>query len=223
MKTILLFFCFTVVLFAQDIIVLVEDGLEIDTEIITISDSIVHYCSFGQNDTLSIPIAEIESITYENGKTDSYKEIKAPVINAPTPKKLSIKKTVFTFNIAENGTTLNSDEIRNRYAVSPRALELYNRGREQNVLGNVIGIPSAAITGWFLADLISGNKDAGMPLILGTIGTATGIIISEKSKKNIIKSVTRYNTDIRQNSLKSILIPNNVILYANGGGLVWCF
>jgi hypothetical protein len=76
------------------------------------------------------------------------------------------------------------------------ANQLFKKGRNLNILSNIIGIPSSLILGGMLGNTISGKKSNTTIYVASALGTIIALAISSKGINKIKNSVDSYNDSI---------------------------
>ena len=93
---------------------------------------------------------------------------------------------------------LSKDAVKEMMTKNEDALKAFNNGRTMEVVGNIIGYPSAFIFGYDLGTRLSGGTGNNSMLIAGGIGTAIGLIFGIAAESNYKNSVTIYNSGLKE-------------------------
>ena len=119
-----------------------------------------------------------------------------------SPKSVIDKDMIYAENgflgpiFRRNGEKLSSTAIQTILANAnfSESIKQYRRGRTQNIVGNIIGIPSRVIVGYELYNELSDNRDTNTGLLIGSIaGTVVASIFSAVGINNMRNSVRPYN------------------------------
>jgi len=93
---------------------------------------------------------------------------------------------------------LSKDAVKEMMTKNETALKAFNNGRTMDVVGNIIGYPSAFIFGYDLGTRLSGGTGNNSMLIAGGIGTAIGLIFGIAAESNYKNSVRLYNSGLKE-------------------------
>lgn len=93
---------------------------------------------------------------------------------------------------------LSKETVREMMTENEIALKAFNNGRTLEVVGNIIGYPSAFILGYDLGTRLGGGTGNNSMLIAGGIGTAIGMIFGIVAESNYKNSVTLYNSGLKE-------------------------
>lgn len=93
---------------------------------------------------------------------------------------------------------LSKDAVKEMMTKNEDALKAFNNGRTLEVVGNIIGYPSAFIFGYDLGTRLGGGTGNNSMLIAGGIGTAIGMIFGIVAESNYRNSVTLYNSGLKE-------------------------
>ena len=110
---------------------------------------------------------------------------------------------------------LSTEDVREAYKNDYEALRLYNTGKTQNTVANVIGIPSGFVFGWQLGTLLVGGEVNSGAMVISGAGVATSIILGFLGNDNIKESIEVYNSKSESANNFSL----NIGLSNNGVGL----
>ncbi len=129
-------------------------------------------------------------VIIKNGETTSLKKSPYPILYLKNgyfgPKVYSKEK-----NYSSDNVMYLYDEIGNI-----EAQQLFAKGRNQNILGNIIGLPSSFMFGWQLGNTLSGQESNTTIYVASAIGTIVSLLISSSAIKKINKSVVSYNESV---------------------------
>ena len=119
-----------------------------------------------------------------------------------SPKTVMDKDVIYAENgffgpiFRKNGEKLGSTDIQTLLANAnlSESIKQYRRGRTQNIVGNIIGIPSSVLVGFELYNELSDDRDTNTGLLIGSIaGTVVASIFSAVGINNMRNSVRPYN------------------------------
>ncbi len=93
---------------------------------------------------------------------------------------------------------LSKDAVKEMMKKNETALKAFNNGKTLEVIGKVIGYPSAFIFGNDLGTRLGGGTGNNIVLIASGIGTAIGFIHLIAAESNYKNSVRLYNSGLKE-------------------------
>ena len=130
------------------------------------------------------------NIVIKNGQAES-------IIKSPYPT-LYVKNGFWGLKVYSKEKTYPSVKLKSLYhkVDNEEAEQLFRKGRNQNILANVIGIPSGFTLGGLLGRTITRQETNSIAYVASAFGTLVSMWISNNATKNIKKSVVSYNESI---------------------------
>ncbi len=129
-----------------------------------------------------------------------------------------LETRVGNFGVYSNNIKLSPKEVKDIMVSNPDALAEYNRALNYRTAYWVVGLPSAFVFGWSIADLINGRGDAVL-ISVGTAGTALGVIMGVLAQKKEKSAVVLYNSGMGSPSLSQLTFGST----SSGIGLSYRF
>ena len=118
----------------------------------------------------------------------------------------------------KNGEKLRKSAVSELMQTNSVALTKFKNAQTYEVIGYIIGCPSAYVFGYDLGHRLGGGQGNNTMLIAGGIGTAVGVFFTLSSESNYKLSVEIFNGN---NSKKQYISSLNLGITSNGGvGLI---
>lgn len=129
-------------------------------------------------------------VTVNNGVATSLKKSPFPI--------LYLRNGFWGLNVHSKEKDYSASNLMNLYDEigNIEAQQLFTKGREQNILGNIVGIPSSFLFGWQLGNTIYGKESNSTIYIASALGTIISLFITSSGTKKIKKSVVSYNDSV---------------------------
>jgi len=167
--------------------VIYNKSIHTDGRIFTTSVS--KFSSLIYQDGSNLLLGPENKIVIKNGKVGT-------IIKSPYPK-LYVKQGFFWQKVYSKEKSIYSN-VKQLYTMvgDKEGERLLRKGEHQNILSNIIGIPSIIILSGQLVGSIMGHKSNYRLYLASGLGTIISIWLNRISSKNIKKSVSSYNESI---------------------------
>ena len=196
-------------LHAQDLLV-TADGDTIAIEIIELNDKylVYHKIDLIEKRIFTTPHQKLDKILYSDGSEFQFNVVINPPKKIQSEEKkelaedygiLYVENGIFAPSIRTLDERLNSQDVIELYEdmENQQAINLFKKGRTQNMIGNIIGFPAGFFLGRQLYNTFSERNKVNTPiLIASTIASIISITLNVRGIRKIKKSVKSYNEDV---------------------------
>lgn len=150
------------------------------------------------------PIGKFLSLIHTNGRiinlADHLKIQKEYIDSLKNPEfpVLYAKKGYWGVNIYSDEKDYCGTDLLLLYSKigDTEAKRLLEKGRNQNIFGNILGLPAGYILGYQIGRAFSGQKINPLLMFAGTIGSAISLGLNVRGISNMKKSVKSYNESV---------------------------
>jgi len=186
---------------AQDKLVK-NNGDTIYIKVIKFNRSNLVYSKIGmsENRKFTTPHSRLNKLIFRDGRSIDFssnefrKKMNIDTIASSLFPMLKAKSSFLGIRISSDTKKFSRKDVVDIYdrIGNGSATRMYLRGKKQNRVGNLLGLPA----GYFLGRQIYIRRRSNLITFFATVGAVASLVLNYNGKKNMRKSVDKYNKSV---------------------------